>query len=688
MSTVTASAGAGGLTVNLGAITRAASSGLNISLTSSPTLSYSVGATGWVSTNGLNVSATTGAAFMTLNGTDWANGVTTPVASTYTDNTFTASTNNINVTTAGAWAGASLNTLRFNTAGAVTLTITNANSLGAGGILFGSGAGAVNFGGTSSTGTVSGTAFTTANGELNIFNYSSSAATINAALINNVASNSHLAATVRGNNLNVFGTGTTILNASRTSTTFANAYTGVTNISGSATLKLGQSNAIPFGTSTPGALSISGGATLDLNGQNQIINGISGLGMVNNTTGSAITFTIGSANGAGTFTGSIQNTGGGAVSLVKTGTGSITLNGENTYTGGTTISQGTLLLNFTNGPINVRNNILPATALTLGSGTLNVTGQVSTSSINAQSFSGTTLSGGGAVTLAGTTPAVTVNLGAISRTAGAGGTLNVTLVSPGVVNTTSTNNAAGILGGHVTVGAADWGTVNASTNIVAVATGTTFPTGGVAADANGNYLLTAGQTQTALSVINSLKITGTTTLNTGTFGITFSGASGGLLTTGTTIISGTGAVGAGVGNEFFIYNASTLTFNAATITSGALTKSGAGTLTLRASNSITGTITVNGGELNVDAVNRLGTSTLIVLNGGNLNFSDVAGGFTQNLSLGAAGGTITMNNNESRTLGGTTAMAASRRCRWRLVTPPVATVQQASILAPATTVQS
>ena len=76
MSTVTASAGAGGLTVNLGAITRDASSGLNISLTSSPTLSYSVGATGWASNNGLNVSATTGAAFMTLNGTDWANGVT------------------------------------------------------------------------------------------------------------------------------------------------------------------------------------------------------------------------------------------------------------------------------------------------------------------------------------------------------------------------------------------------------------------------------------------------------------------------------------------------------------------------------------------------------------------------------------------------------------------------------------
>ena len=52
-----------------------------------------VGATGWASTNGLNVSATTGAAFMTLNGTDWANGVTNPVASTYTADTFTASTN-------------------------------------------------------------------------------------------------------------------------------------------------------------------------------------------------------------------------------------------------------------------------------------------------------------------------------------------------------------------------------------------------------------------------------------------------------------------------------------------------------------------------------------------------------------------------------------------------------------------
>jgi fibronectin-binding autotransporter adhesin len=635
MSTITAAGGGGTLGVTLGTVTRGASSGLNINLSGSPL--PTIIATGFTDTNGI-IAAANGAAYVTANGTDWAS-VATGIP-TYVADTFTASTNNINVTTSGTWAGTSLNTLRFNT-GTPTLTITGTNTLGAGGILIGSGAGAVNFGGASSTGTVSGTPFTTVSGELNIFNYSSSAATINAGLINNAASNSYLAVSPVGNTLNVFGTGTTILNASRTATTFANAYTGGTNISGTATLQLGQNNAIPFGVSTPGALNISGGATLDLNGKNQIVNGISGSGIVNNTTATPVNFTIGSTNGAGTFSGAIQNTGGGAVSLVKTGTGSITLNGQNTYTGGTTISQGTLLLNFTSSSLNVRNNILPETVLTLGSGTLNVTGQVNTNSVNAQNFSSTTLSGGGAVTLGGTTPAVTVNLGTISRTANAGGTLNVTLVSPGVVNTTSTNNSAGILGGHVTVGAADWGTVNASGNIVAAPLGTTLPAAGTAAGANGNYLVTAGQTQSAASVINSLKITGTTTLNTGTFPITFSGANGGLLTTGTTIINGTGVVSAGTGNEFLIYNAVTLTFNTS-IGGGGLTKSGAGTLNLRTvASTYNGRTVINGGVLNVDNANRISSSSGLTLNGGQLTFVAAAGQSQPlALTLGAAGGTI------------------------------------------------
>jgi hypothetical protein len=238
--------------------------------------------------NGINVSVltgNTGAAFMTLNGTDWATGTASPSAATYVNNVFTASSDNINVTTSGNWSGTSLNTLRFNT-GSPTLTVTGANTLAAGGLLIGSGAAAVTLSGA---GTIAGTAFGSANGEINVFNYGSSVATLSAAFVNNVDASSYLAAAPYGDALSIFGTGITLLNSTK------NVYTGGTNVSGSATLKLGQNNAIP-GILQPGNVSISGGATLDLNGKIQILYGLNGAGIVDNTTASAVNFTVGYNN--------------------------------------------------------------------------------------------------------------------------------------------------------------------------------------------------------------------------------------------------------------------------------------------------------------------------------------------------------------------------------------------------------
>ena len=53
---------------------------------------------------------------------------------------------------------------------------------------------------------------------------------------------------------------------------------------------------------------------------------------------------LGKANGSGVFSGVIQNTAG-ALALVKVGTGTQTLSGNNTYSGTTTVSAGTLLVN-------------------------------------------------------------------------------------------------------------------------------------------------------------------------------------------------------------------------------------------------------------------------------------------------------------------------------------------------------
>lgn len=131
---------------------------------------------------------------------------------------------------------------------------------------------------------------------------------------------------------------------------------GTVRLSGSGTLG-SSSNTITF---------FSAGK-LDLYGTHQIIGGLSGPGTIfNNLIASAATLTIGHGNATGsTFSGSIaDNTSGtGTVAVVKTGTGTMTLSGANTYSGGTTIASGTLELGAANA-------LLSTGTLTLGGGTL------------------------------------------------------------------------------------------------------------------------------------------------------------------------------------------------------------------------------------------------------------------------------------------------------------------------------
>src|SRR5438105_14411440 len=90
----------------------------------------------------------------------------------------------------------------------------------------------------------------------------------------------------------------------------------------------------------------SGTATFDLGGFSETINGLSNSGagssVVDNSASSTTpTFTIGGNNISGTFSGVIQNTAG-TLSLTKTGTGTLTLSGANTFGGAATINAGTL----------------------------------------------------------------------------------------------------------------------------------------------------------------------------------------------------------------------------------------------------------------------------------------------------------------------------------------------------------
>ncbi len=123
-----------------------------------------------------------------------------------------------------------------------------------------------------------------------------------------------------------------------------NTYTGLTTISGGRVTAGSTSSLSPNS-----AFTVASGAFLELDGFSNSIGSLAGAGTVENANVTAATLTAGGDNTSTTFSGVIQNgTGGGILSLTKTGTGTQTLSGTNTYTGATAVSVGTLLVNGNN----------------------------------------------------------------------------------------------------------------------------------------------------------------------------------------------------------------------------------------------------------------------------------------------------------------------------------------------------
>ena len=120
------------------------------------------------------------------------------------------------------------------------------------------------------------------------------------------------------------------------------------NIAANPILALGIDNALPygvgFGNVVFGTSALANTATLNLNGHNAQINGLTGgtNAIVDNTVaGTTNVLTAGNNNQTSTFGGVIKNTAG-TVALTKTGSGTLTLTGADSYTGNTTVSGGTL----------------------------------------------------------------------------------------------------------------------------------------------------------------------------------------------------------------------------------------------------------------------------------------------------------------------------------------------------------
>jgi len=146
----------------------------------------------------------------------------------------------------------------------------------------------------------------------------------------------------------------------------ANSYRGDTTIS-QGTFGIGSSSAIPSG---PGFGKTIVNGTLDVGAFDCTVNNLSGSGIVDDlTAGGTPHLRVYQTTNTG-FSGAIKNSSG-AFALTIDGSGTLTLSAANTYTGGTIVSNGTLLVNGSLG--NSAVSVLPGATLG-GVGTIN--GQV------------------------------------------------------------------------------------------------------------------------------------------------------------------------------------------------------------------------------------------------------------------------------------------------------------------------
>jgi len=330
----------------------------------------------------------------------------------------------------------------------------------------------------------------------------------------------------------------------------------------------------------------------------------------------------GSTTGTGEIAGAIVDNAAGTnnTSLAKNGTGTWTLSGVNTYNGGTTVNNGTLLIDLTTG------SLASTTALTLGGGnfalkgkttgtttqtvaSLNtVVGSSSKITINPNGGTGTTL-----VIASATLPTAANSYVNFDTSAGTPTTAIVSWSAP----LTGT-----ILGPQYTIkdnAGFAYATISAG-NVVRL-TGQTVLTGtnpnSFATDFLANSSVTNTVVGPALNTLTADTTGGPFTWDLGTQTATLT--TGGVLVTGTknyTISNGTLNGGQATNSAVYLDNSGTGTLTvSANIGAGTgaqtLTKFGAGTVVLSGTNTYTGQTTINTGTL-VAAGGSTGAGVLMV----------------------------------------------------------------------------
>jgi len=376
-------------------------------------------------------------------------------------------------------------------------------------------------------------------------------------------------------------------------------YTGDTTIS-AGTIKAAAANILPYGGGK-GNVIVNG--KLDLAGYSMNINGLSGSGTIDNSTGAGTyTFTVGNNDAGGTFSGLIKNTSG-TVALVKTGTGTLTLSGANTYKGLTTVSAGVL---------NIQN--AAATGTTAGGvsiadgAALEIQGDVSVGA-EALTLNGSGISSGGALR----------NISGTNSWSGA-----ITLGSPVRINSDADalTISGGISGATQNLTAGGAGDITIS-GIIGTTSGTLTKDGaGILVLSNGANTYSGGTTiaeGTLNFVSGALSGTGNIVFTGGTLQY----ALGNTQDTSDRIKNSTGDMAINTGLNDVVFTSVVDSSN----TEG-LSKTGSGSLTLQAANAFGGAgknVTLNEGTLNINNASALGDSqNTFVIAGGTIDCTAIA----------------------------------------------------------------
>ena len=423
-----------------------------------------------------------------------------------------------------------------------------------------------------------------------------------------------------------------------------------TDVHGSSTLIFNSG----IGSVTLGALTGSGNVVLQDDAS--VSGGLS--------TGAAVALSVGNNNGNSAYSGTASGTG----SLIKVGSGTVTLSGTDSYTGVTTVNNGTLLLST--------GSLTGATAITVNSNgtfTENSGGVIGTAAASL-SVAGGTASLAGANTYTGATSVssngsltITGTLGNTAVTVGAG-TLALNGASAISHNTLTVNNASSVVTENTTNALSGSAALTQSNGTVTLSSANNFSgaiglsggtlqlqnagsigssaltlSGGILQLRNDTNSTTFSDTSTTVSGNTTINVDHTTTgtgntlllgaIATGANVITVTNADSYNLTTGTVTASagptftnnmttGTLTLGALTSTAT---TAQTATFNGTSATaitsvgvisqgSGVLsvTQSGSGTATLTGNNTYTGATTVSSGTLVLSGNNTAATGATSV----------------------------------------------------------------------------